>query len=358
MNPQRNSYLSKNINISNDRINGGKRLGDRTLFSHNADSKRYYSSLDAEIYFGETYIDDVVQINWGVEQATMPLFGYNSYTFDDLAIGARQISGSFVVNFTKSKFMYDVLKNVQAISRASLYTASDATYKLEYTSHFDKEHNASWNRSFNIRIGYGDYTQKGNHTTMVVLHCVQLTGCQQVLSADGGPIGEVYSFVAKDIRYEMDSLPEIDAPGGTGGEGESGNETGKSFVYAIESIAIKESKESSSDGSANNFWNINIKSNYSGGTINKIQCSILNHRRRPITSTPFIIREGNDITETIPKQYWNAISNDIKTQKAIISDNSKLELFVTLQIDYSMDGKPKAPLFKKNILAKVELLTQ
>ena len=63
--PQGNNYLSKNININMDRyknansISRGKRLGDRTLFSNSIDGKRYYSSLDAEIYLGDIFVDVV-----------------------------------------------------------------------------------------------------------------------------------------------------------------------------------------------------------------------------------------------------------------------------------------------------------
>lgn len=208
MNPQRNNYLSRNIAVNPNRYNGSlkqdaKRLGDRTLFSQSVDGVRYYSSLDAEIYFGEKYLDDLVQIQWSVEQATMPLFGYNSYVFDDIAIGARQIQGAFTINFIKTRFLYDILQSQTAVDRSSLFDHYYGNENLMPNSNLEREHMPMWDRSFNIRVGYGDYNKQGKDTSMLVLYCAQITGCQQVLSTDGSVIGETYSFIAKDIRYDM-----------------------------------------------------------------------------------------------------------------------------------------------------------
>ena len=67
--------------------------------------------------------------------------------------------------------------------------------------------------SFNIIIGYGYYKQGETNTTMTLLYCVQLTGCQQVVAPDGSPIGEAYSFIAKDTRFEINDLPQVSDEG-------------------------------------------------------------------------------------------------------------------------------------------------
>ena len=136
---QGNSYLSKNITLNNSRFNEKtNRLGDRTITSNIIDGKRYFSAIDAEIYFGginNTFIDEIVQITWTLEQATLPIYGYNSYVFDDLVIGSRQVTGSFSINFTKSNFLYDVLRNCESVNRASFYTNETSiiwNYRLKY----------------------------------------------------------------------------------------------------------------------------------------------------------------------------------------------------------------------------------
>ncbi len=47
-----------------------------------AELKRYYSVIDAEIYFQNYFVEDVSDINWAITQNVMPLFGYNSYIYD------------------------------------------------------------------------------------------------------------------------------------------------------------------------------------------------------------------------------------------------------------------------------------
>jgi hypothetical protein len=46
-----------------------------------ANNTRYYSSIDAEIYFGDIYVGEIKNITWNIQQNSLPLYGYNSYTF-------------------------------------------------------------------------------------------------------------------------------------------------------------------------------------------------------------------------------------------------------------------------------------
>lgn len=347
MTPQQNNYLANNFTINHNRYSDGTRLGDRTVFSHTVDGKRYFSSLDAEIYFGETYIDEIVQITWSVEQATMPLFGYNSYTFDDIAIGARQVSGSFVVNFTKSGFMYDVLRNVQAVNRATFLTESEAEYKLDWNSHFDKEHSASWNKSFNIRVGYGDYTKKGQHTTMIVIHCVQLTGCQQVLSSDGGVIGEVYSFIAKDIRYEMETLPEKDTSESTNSNDNGITVNKEQFVFAIESLSVE--KE-------NGKWYIKLKSKHNIGEINNIGIILKKDDMSIINNIQIDLGKDSDIKYEIDNRFVSVIEKCLEYQEKLNIKPEDYILYSDLIVSYKLDNSSNniSTIAKKKVDVKVE----
>lgn len=244
MNPQNNNYIATPFSVSNDRyIYDNRRLGGRTITSNIIDGKRYFSSLDAEIYFGginSKYIDELLQINWAVEQATLPLFGYNSYTFDDLAVGARQVSGSFVINFTKSGYLYELLRSIDGVNRASFYENIPPEENINWKTKFDKHHTASWDKSFNIIVGYGDHKNQGFSTSLTLIECVQLTSCQQILSVDGTPIAESYTFIAKDIRYENtmtsgDGTENI--PPST--EIEKDDNTKNNFIFSANSISLE-----------------------------------------------------------------------------------------------------------------------
>ena len=79
-----------------------QRLGNKTLFNNvvpnqNNVNVRYFSSIDAEIYFEDLYIDECVQINFAVQQQALPLYGYNSYVYDDIALGSRILISHFEI---------------------------------------------------------------------------------------------------------------------------------------------------------------------------------------------------------------------------------------------------------------------
>lgn len=342
--PQKNNYLAHQLNARTDRYSSGKRLGDRTLFASVVDGKRYYSSLDAEIFIGNTYIDDLVQINWSVEQATMPLFGYNSYTFDDLAVGARQVAGTFVVNFTKAGFMYDVLRNTQAISRSTFRSTLKANEsgKLNWSSNFDREHSAAWDRSFNIQVGYGDHTKGGKHTTAIVIYCVQLTGCQQILSANGEVIGETYSFIAKDVRYEMTPIPQNTIQEEKPVEEKEPEEA----VFAIEYAYINY------DTTLDSFT-LRTKINLFGGTFVGAKARIKEDNLNVITNVPFELGKTPESITVIPQTYHRAIKECLDKQRRMGVKDDNLILHVDFTVNYSVDGSEKYPLSKNNVRVKV-----
>lgn len=211
------SYFENN-SISNDNSgrgvtkwstqrNSSERLRHRPHISNTSNSRgegytQYYSSLDADILFGGIFIDEVVNITWQVQQNAMPIFGYNSYTFDDIAVGSRLIQGSFTVNFTEANYLSRVLKTMTTISRKTYgtdYPASSAfTAKDRIVRNLPM-----WDSGFDIVIGYGEKrnSNASEYNQVVMLDCCQLTGCQQQLDYNGEPILETYSFIARDMKY-------------------------------------------------------------------------------------------------------------------------------------------------------------
>lgn len=342
---QGNNYLSKNINATSVRYDNS-RLGGRTIYSHSVDGKRYFSSLDSEIYIGETYVDTIVQITWAVEQATMPIFGYNSYVFDDLAVGARQVSGSFVINFTKSRFLYDILKNVSGVSRSSLYAPADINdnSKLEWTSTFAKEHTAAWNRNFNIRIGYGDQTKGGTDTSLIQLHCVQITGCQQVIGVDGSPIGEVYSFIAKDIRYDSDGTAAKDTTEKTEATKSVEEAESENFKFEIKSLYIERRSNKNDHYSTQGIpYSYKIKMEYdcSNGDVTGINFTLKTLTWNKINCSAWQIGTTSPLEFEIPFSVATKIDNAIKSQN--VSNIADARLYCDITINNQKDDKIKSP---------------
>lgn len=175
-----------------------QRLGNKTLFTNivknqNNIDVRYFSGIDAEIYFEDVFIDETVQIAFNVQQQALPLYGYNSYVYDDIALGSRIVNGQFTINFTRSNYMYQVLDTLTGIKNNN---QTSMTKKISNRAPL-------WNKTFDIYMSYGDARQSNRvqNSTILVLKKVSLTSCSQELDYSGKPIYETYSFVAKDIDF-------------------------------------------------------------------------------------------------------------------------------------------------------------
>lgn len=322
---QGNSYLSNSVTINPKRsFSSNKTLGDRPITSNIINGKRYFSSIDAEIYFGgleNQFIDDIVQISWSVEQAVMPIFGYNSYTFDDVAIGARQVSGMFTINFTKSGFLYDVLRSIESVNRANFYEHKPDNSNINWASIFEKEHLPAWDKSFNIIIGYGDYKQGGTNTTMTLLYCVQITGCQQVLNPDGTPIGEAYSFIAKDTRFEINNLPQ------TAIKDTTIDILEESFIFNVDEGYID---------LLNNISVLNLKYKKDNGEIKKIFIKIKDYKHNILVNKIIDISQiVNNGSYEFDAEITQMLDKNLNMQKS--ANLKEYYIYIDFKIEYTND---------------------
>lgn len=206
-----NDNNSKQIVDWSSKRNDEQRLRHRPHVVNNANNRygttvRYYSSVDADIYFGNTFIDEVVSISWQVQQNAMPIFGYNSYTFDDIAVGSRVISGQFAVNYTQSNYLSKVLSALTKISRKMYGEDNPATSNFT-DSDRAKRNTPLWDAGFDLMIGYGE-KNNDSYESLIILDCCQITGCTQQLDYNGEPVIEMYSFIARDMKFSQVSTIE------------------------------------------------------------------------------------------------------------------------------------------------------
>jgi hypothetical protein len=59
--------------------------------------EEYFSGSDTRIYFDGIEQGEITNISYSVNEQLLPIFGYNSRTFDTVAIGNRVINGMFTV---------------------------------------------------------------------------------------------------------------------------------------------------------------------------------------------------------------------------------------------------------------------
>lgn len=219
----------------------------------------YFSGTDIRIYFGDLWIDEIVEINYTLQEQVAPIYGYASYTWDKVARGNRLVQGTFVINFKEAGYLQTVLNSLSSeMSQEKEWFSENefktgVSYKAEGESMFtaqkdvpveyvinnfkalaDQFEDSLWGKKsdfqtftkdrwkesffygannnknakplkdhgFNILLTYGnesDPSRKDNLSTSQTIVGVQLTGVSQRVDPSGNPIQEVYSFIAKDI---------------------------------------------------------------------------------------------------------------------------------------------------------------
>lgn len=100
------SYYTYGTNLRN------KEFFTSTVNTNNG-QKRYFSNIDAEIYFGnEDITHEILDFNFSVEEKKLPIYSYNKFIPDLIAPGQRIVQGTFALNFTEGAFMRNLLSKI------------------------------------------------------------------------------------------------------------------------------------------------------------------------------------------------------------------------------------------------------
>ena len=212
----------------------GGNLRDRNKFTSTANTtfgtKRYFSQLDTEVYFGSKQIDEIVAFDFTVSEPKLPIYGFNSFYANRIISGRRTIQGTFAINFTSTSeipgtmYLINLLTNeVEDSILKAKYETGDLTIDYESllfrcegedSTGLGIGNNALFSKMFDITLSYGYGKTEGMQTygsCYQTLVGVQIVDYRQALDTEGNPILDMYSFIAKDIRY-------IDAVSDGGGD--------------------------------------------------------------------------------------------------------------------------------------------
>ena len=103
----------------------GVQASDRDLITstttYAGKHKRYFSSLDAEIYIGDERVEDIVRIDFTYEEKKLPIYGFNSFLPSKVLVGQKIIQGTFVINFTEVGYLVKLLDKVKESEIADKY---------------------------------------------------------------------------------------------------------------------------------------------------------------------------------------------------------------------------------------------
>ena len=169
--------------------------------------KRYFSSIDTDVYFGDTLIDEMVAFDFIIEEKKIPIYGYNTYVPKRIITGQKTIQGSFAINFTRTFNLKYILDEVAE----SLY-AND----YEVVQYFCNDNDAAlFNKGFDITLSYGDAKDDSgfksyNACTQTLVGCY-ITSYRQAFDTSGEPILDMYTFIAKDLIVQSDIAVNSDS---------------------------------------------------------------------------------------------------------------------------------------------------
>lgn len=85
--------------------------------------EEYFSGTDAKIYIDNEEQTEISYISYSIQEQLKPIYGYSSYTYDDVAVGNRVVMGSIKIPIknTEAQTTLEELKSNNIISSNSEY---------------------------------------------------------------------------------------------------------------------------------------------------------------------------------------------------------------------------------------------
>lgn len=277
--------------------------------------KRYYSALDGELYFGNIFVDEVTNISWQMSQQALPIYGYNSYTFDDMAVGNRIIQGQFSINFTEENFLMKLQSSGSFQRVARKKYAPDNKQKTAYSDYRARLHLPVWDNGFDLVIGFGHHGGYSSLTqnevaTFVVLDCCQLTGTMLQLDMNGQPVQQIYTFIARDIKTTKTQQGEFDSgnhstPSGSPDDSNK-DQANDTSISLNGRLILKEMNKNNLVITADS----NIK--FTGGNAVLTFKDVFSDKRLTDNFALSIEDSGNELNKTFLPDYYKALKKEIK----------------------------------------------
>ena len=219
--------------------------------------EEYFTGCDITVYFGDVWVDEIVNLEFSLTEAVRPIYGYASRTADTFARGTRIVVGRFSIAFREAGYLNAVMGHLaqagkenakpreayilankpepdwiansretidEYMTRKGLNPGQVKSYEQElwgrefstdkdrrYRTYFydDRQTLGHQDRllrdGFDIYITYGalhEQLRQGQataNTTVKAIRGIHINAVHTVHDASGNPIQEVYEFIAKDL---------------------------------------------------------------------------------------------------------------------------------------------------------------
>jgi hypothetical protein len=74
--------------------------------------EEFFSGADMKIYFGDTFIEDIVSLQFVLQETVKPLYGYASRTHEEVARGRRTVEGVIAIAFREAGYLSSILDHI------------------------------------------------------------------------------------------------------------------------------------------------------------------------------------------------------------------------------------------------------
>lgn len=193
---------------------------------------QYFSGADLSLYWNDKYLLEVVALQFQLQEVVQPIYGWNSYVYDRIARGARQLQGSFQVPMVVPDMVRTVLRRIQEEQAAPRVVPGQVRVP-ERLQGGTPEDFARLEREAMERLAERDETPTTVRTkpyfpTLAGLDLVirfgvtndpsvfpsvidiseanayrlmgiQILNMRHVIPSDGSPVTEEYAFIARDL---------------------------------------------------------------------------------------------------------------------------------------------------------------
>lgn len=102
--------MPPNLNVRNTQ----SRDGDQIWKTVDQYFSTYWSGLDCRIFANNVLIAEIMELQWTLQEAVAPLFGYHDYVYSTIMHGARRVNGSFKINFVREAYLFELLRSLDS----------------------------------------------------------------------------------------------------------------------------------------------------------------------------------------------------------------------------------------------------
>lgn len=100
--------MATKLNVRNTQ----SRDGDTVWKTVDQFYQTYWSGLDCRIFANQVLIGEIIELQWSLQEAVAPLFGYHDYVYSTIMHGARRVNGAFKINFVREAYLFELLSTL------------------------------------------------------------------------------------------------------------------------------------------------------------------------------------------------------------------------------------------------------